>query len=174
MEAAKTSMCRLLNNRYVLIVLDDVWSCSAVSWLNFSNRMDSQLRLLISTRLEGSCRKAKVIDVGPLSPQEARTLLLRESGCQHAELTTEEESLAAEIVQRCSLPVAICIAGRRLSYSLNRYETFQELASEMSAALAFRMDPCDTMFNLTDRCFVGVNSDVLKSAFVASSFIEKF
>ena len=122
MEAAKDAMCRLLSNRHVLLVLDDVWSRSAIPWLNFSNRLDSHLRVLLSTRLRGGFRKAKVIDIGELSLQEARTLLLRESGCGHAALTIEVESLAFDIVNRCSLPIAICIAGRRLSSANNRYD----------------------------------------------------
>jgi len=162
MEAVKVAMCRLLSNKHVLIVLDDVWSRSAISWLNFSNRLDSHLRVLLSTRLQGGFRKAKAIDVGTLSLEEASTLLIRESGCQHATLTIEEESLAVDIVKRCSLPVAICIAGRRLASSNNRYEAFQELASEMSDVLAHRIDPQDTMFDLTDRCFAGVSGESLK------------
>ena len=53
MEDAKASMCRLLSNRHILIVLDDVWNRSAVPWLNFSNRLGSHFRLLLSTRLRG-------------------------------------------------------------------------------------------------------------------------
>ena len=171
MEAAKAAMCRVLNNMHVLIVLDDVWSLSAIPWLNFSNRLDGHLRVLLSTRLRGGFRKANVIDVGKLSQQEARTLLLRESGCEHAALTIEEESLAVDIVNRCSLPIAICIAGRKLSSSNNRCDAFQELANEMSDALAFHIDSHDAMFDLTDRCFVGVNGESLKASFVAFSAI---
>lgn len=171
MEAAKHAMCRLLSNKQVLIVLDDVWSRSAIPWLNFSNRLDSDLRVLLSSRLRGGFRKAKVIDVGKLSLQEARTLLLRESGCGHNALTIEEDSLAFDIVNKCSLPIAICIAGRRLASSNNRYEAFQELANEMSDARALQIDSNDTMFDLTDRCFVGVNGEALKASFVAFSVI---
>eukprot|EP00986_Skeletonema_menzelii_P000144 scaffold32_cov144-Skeletonema_menzelii.AAC.8 len=171
MEAAKAEMCRVLSNMHVLIVLDDVWSRSAIPWLNFSNRLDSHLRVLVSTRLRGGFRKATVFDIGELSQQEARTLLLRESGCEHAALTIEEESLAVDIVNRCSLPIAICIAGRRLSSSSNRYEAFQELANEMSGALALHINSHDAMFDLTDRCFVGINGESLKASFVAFSAI---
>ena len=171
MEAAKAEMCRVLSNMHVLIVLDDVWSRSAIPLLNFSNRLDSHLRVLVSTRLRGGFRKATVFDIGELSQQEARTLLLRESGCEHAALTIEEESLAVDIVNRCSLPIAICIAGRRLSSSSNRYEAFQELANEMSDALALHINSHDAMFDLTDRCFVGINGESLKASFVAFSAI---
>ena len=167
MEAAKTVMCRLLSNRHILIVLDDVWSRSAIPWLNFSNRLDSHLQVLLSTRLRGGFRKAKAIDVGTLSLQEARTLLISESGC--ADLSIEEELLAVDIVKRCSLPVAICIAGRRLASSYDRHGAFQELANEMSDVLAHQIDPQHTMFYLTDRCFAGVGGESLKVSFVAFS-----
>ncbi len=169
MEAAKATMCRLLSDRQILIVLDDVWSRSAISWLNLSNTLDSHLRVLVSTRLQGGYRKAKVIDVEKLSLQEATTLLISESGCQHAALTTEEESLAVDIVKRCSLPVAICIAGRMLLSSNNRCEAFRKLSNEMSEALAFQIDPYDTTFDLTDRCFTGIGGEPLKASFVAFS-----
>ncbi len=169
MEAAKATMCRLLSDRHILIVLDDVWNRSAISWLNLSNTLDSHLGVLVSSRLQGEYRKAKVIDVEKLSLQDATTLLIRESGYQHAVLTTEEESLAVDIVKRCSLPVAICIAGRMLLSSNSRCEAFRKLANEMSDALAFQIDPYDTTFNLTDRCFAGVGGEPLKASFVAFS-----
>ncbi len=171
MEAAKDAMCRLLSDKHILIVLDDVWSRSAISWLNLSNRLECHLRVLVSTRLQGDFRKAKVIDVGKLSLQEATTLLIRESGCQHADLTTEEESLAVDIVKRCSLPIAICIAGRMLLSANNRYDAFRKLANEMSDSLAFQIDPHDTTFDLTDRCFTGVGGEPLKASFVAFSVL---
>jgi hypothetical protein len=167
MEAAKYAMCRLLSNMHILIVLDDVWSRSAIPWLNLSNRLDCHLRVLLSTRLLGGFRKAKIINVGTLSLQEARTLLIRESGCQHAALTSEEESLAVDIAERCSLPIAICIAGRRLSSSNNRYESFRELANEMTDAFALQIDSQGTMFDLIDRCFAGSSGESLKASFVA-------
>ncbi len=173
MEAAKAKMCRLLSDRHILIVLDDVWSRSAIPWLNFTNRFDSHLRVLLSTRLRGGFRKAKVVEVEKLSPQESRELLLREIGCEHSPLTTEEESLAVDIANRCLLPVAICIAGRRLSSSNNRYQAFQELANEMSESdvLALQINSHDSMFDLTDRCFVGVSGEPLKASFVTFSVL---
>ena len=172
MEDAKASMCRLLSNRHILIILDDVWNRSAVPWLNFSNRLGSHLRLLLSTRLRGGFgENAKTIDIGTLSLEEATTLLIRESGYQDSALTSDEELFAAEIVTKCSLPVAICIAGRMLASSCNRQEAFQKLASEMSEAFAHQIDPQSSMFDLTDRCFAGPAGEALKVSFVAFSVV---
>lgn len=170
MEDAKLGMIRLLANRSILIVLDDVWSQSAVPWLNFANRMGSHLRVLLSTRLRVGFSRAKNIEVGSLTVQEATTLLLSESGCQHAELTSEEQSLAFDIATRCRLPVSICIAGRRLASSNDRCRCFQQLASEISEARAHLSDPQRTMYALTDRCFVGIG-DAMKASFVAFAAI---
>ena len=170
MEEAKVGMSHLLANKHVLIVLDDVWSRDAVSWLNFGNRIDSRTRVILSTRLKGGFGKAKSIEVGMLSVQEAVTLLVKESGHTQAELNKADQSAAIDIVTGCSLvPVAVCTAGRMLA---TKIRGFQQLAKDVSDAVVFD-GPQHTMFNLLDRCFGGIGNeaDTMKTVFVSIASI---
>ena len=174
MEDAKLGMCRLLARTNVLIVLDDVWSRSAVSWLSFSNRPNSNLKTLVTTRLRGGFSKAQMIDVGTLDVGEAVKLLLLESARDCSELSQNERLLAQQVAERCGLlPVALCMAGRLISTGHN---FTQDLEKFISVHGIDDPEGKSTIFSLTDRCFTdtGEATDVVKMAFVAFASLFTF
>ena len=174
MEDAKLSMCRLLARANVLIVLDDVWSRSAVSWLSFSNRPNSNVKTLVTTRLRGGFSKAQMIHVGTLDVDEAVKLLLLEGARDCSELSQDERLLAQQVAERCGLlPVALCMAGRLISTG---HDFMQDLEKFVSASGINDPEGRSTIFDLTDRCFTdtGEATDVVKMAFVAFASLFTF
>ena len=174
MEDAKLGMCRLLARANVLIVLDDVWSRSAVSWLSFSNRPNSNVKTLVTTRFRGGFSKAQMINVGTLDVDEAVKLLLLESARDCSELSQDERLLAQQVAERCGLlPVALCMAGRLISTGHN---FMKDLEKFISASGINDPEGRSTIFDLTDRCFTdtGEASDVVKVAFVAFASLFTF
>lgn len=71
------ALARTIENRYVLLILDDAWDGQAVAWLTECLRECSNTRLLITSRISKLAgQHAKNIPVNEMQVAESRQLLL--------------------------------------------------------------------------------------------------
>ena len=101
----------------VLLVLDDVWTASQVTQLNFVDSTARSSAVIITTRLRNLIDGADEVQCSVLSAADALELLLRSGGCDH--LLDEPPPAALEAVELCGrLPLALGIAGGIIRHEL--------------------------------------------------------
>ena len=97
----------------VLLVLDDVWDPIHEKSLNFID-VNTDSRLLVTTRIRGLLKNSAEVDVGVLSQAEALKLLLSSADMEQEKLDPDgdDNRIALEIVELCGrLPLTLAIAG---------------------------------------------------------------
>lgn len=122
MEAAKEKVSRLLEDRRVLIVLDDVMWESDVNWFWFrpGRRSNSPIvtantTILITTRMRNLLPAADTVEIDLLDETDAIRLLVAESD-QPSDHVMSTSAEARAVVRECAChPLAVRSVGRWLS-----------------------------------------------------------
>ncbi len=117
-QAGRTHLCKLLENKSCLIILDDVWQAVHAEAFDV---LGPGCCLLITTRDEGivTALGAKGVPLDVLSPNAALSLLADWTGQPVAELPKQ----AREIVEECGcLPLALAMVGAMLKGKPSRWD----------------------------------------------------
>ena len=94
----------------VLLILDDIWTASHATPLNFVDGSDKRSAVVVTTRIRSLLDGAAEVQCGVLSLEASLELLLRTGGCE--QLLDAPPPAALEAVELCGrLPLALGIAG---------------------------------------------------------------
>jgi tetratricopeptide (TPR) repeat protein len=125
---ARDTVTELLQNRNVLIVLDDVYFESELEWFTFApavhvsmvrtassdNSGDGKATLLVTTRTRDLLPAADTVEMDLLEEQDAIRLLVNESGLS-SDYAIAESKEALSVVRECANhPLAVKTVGRWL------------------------------------------------------------
>jgi len=193
MERAKIKMSQQLQDRKVLIVLDDLWDNGDCDWFDFnssSHKKGNQV-LFVTTRTDDDFRFSLsiTINMNLFSEKQAISLFFMEAGVHPLpELSPTDYNLASNIVRQCGyLPIAVKTAGRLFRYGLPDGETMQLKDVAKHVLMISTLERAEysesysnlegdqysiKLFHILDRTFTMVMSENLKN--VASLFFAAF
>ncbi|XP_042964890.1 disease resistance protein UNI-like [Carya illinoinensis] len=116
---------RLMNNKRVLVILDDVWEQLDLEAIGVYYAVkEKHCKILLTSRNEDTCNQMgiqKIFQVGLLSEEEAWNLFREMAGaCIN---TPNLISIAKQVAEECGrLPIAIATVGSALSNKSDEYE----------------------------------------------------
>jgi WD40 repeat protein len=122
-EAGRSELSRLIGDRALLLVLDDVWQASAAEALLVAG---PRCRILLTTRDIGQARGATPIELDLMTPTESRQTLR----AALANRVLDEATLNAIAERVGRLPLALNVLGAVLARSAL---TWPELAAQLDA-----------------------------------------
>lgn len=129
LESGKIELQRLLADRAVLLVLDDVWDANDVSYLHIDA---PRCGLLLTTRDAAHADGASLVRLAVLERTESRALLRAV-----APGTTFDDALADQIADRLGhLPLALQVVSRLLASGMTWTDITEALAAHDLAFLA--------------------------------------
>jgi tetratricopeptide (TPR) repeat protein len=124
---ARDTVSELLQNRNVLIVLDDVYFESDLEWFTFTpavpvsmvgassrNLPDGKTTLLVTTRTRDLLHAADTVEMDLLDEQDAIRLLVNESGLSSDYAIAESKEALAVVRECANHPLAVKTVGRWL------------------------------------------------------------
>jgi len=144
-EAAKLHLQTLLENRSVLLVMDDVWQIEHVRPFLAGGK---SCRALITTREKviGKFVGAQTYELGVLTPEQAETLLCKHLG---RSLNASERATASELAQTVGyLPLALQLAAVQVADGVRWEELLGDLCQEI--ARLETLDPVEGYEEITD------------------------
>jgi len=114
-QAAKHRLLELLQDKKVLLVVDDAWRLEDVEWFRVGG---PRCRMLITTRDDLIARKvgARPIELDPMTPGQAVELLRKYLHTRGRDLPPADEALARELAREVGyLPLALELVAAQVA-----------------------------------------------------------